>query len=44
MIKVDNLIDHAIKNDKIDIGESGSKLKRGNFLKKKEGEIQAVYQ
>ena len=44
MVKAGNLIDHAIKNGKIDIGESSSKPKRGNFPKKKEGEAQALYQ
>ena len=44
MVKASNLIDHAIKNGRIDTGESSSKLKRGNFLKKKEGETQALYQ
>ena len=38
MIKVGNLVDHAFKNGMIDIGESSSKPKRGNFSKKKEGE------
>ena len=44
MIKVGNLINHSIKNDRIDIGESSSKPKKGNFPKKKEGEAQALYQ
>ena len=44
MIKVDNLVDHAIKNGRIDMGESSSRLKKGNFTKKKEGETQALYQ
>ena len=45
MVKTGNLIDHAIKNGRIDIGESSSKPKKGNFLKKKkEGETQALYQ
>ena len=44
MVKVGNLIDHAIKNDRIDIGESSSKPKRCNFSKKKEGETQTLYQ
>ena len=44
MVKAGNLIDHAIKNGKIDIGESSSKPKRGNFAKKKKGEAQALYQ
>ena len=43
MVKADNLIDHAIKNGRIDIGENSFKSKRGNFLKKKEGETQALY-
>ena len=43
MVKVGNLVDHAIKNGKIDLGESSSKPKRGNFPKKKEGETQAIY-
>ena len=44
MVKVGNLIDNAIKNGRIDIGESSSRPKRGNFSKKKEGETQALYQ
>ena len=44
MVKAGNLIDHAIKNGKIDTGESSSKPRSGNFLKKKEGEAQALYQ
>ena len=44
MVKVGNLIDHAIKNDRINTGKSSSKPKRGNFLKKKKGETQALYQ
>ena len=44
MIKVGNVIDHANKNDKIGLGESSFKLKRGSLLKKKEGETQALYQ
>ena len=44
MIKSRNVIDHAIKNGKIDLGKSSSKPKRDNLLKKKEGEIQALYQ
>ena len=43
MVKTGNLIDHAIKNDRIDTGESSSKPKRCNFPKKKEGETQALY-
>ena len=38
MVKAGNLIDHAIKNGKIDTSESNSKPKRSNFLRKKEGE------
>ena len=44
MIKAENVIDHAIKNGKIDLGKSSSKPKRDSLLKKKEGEIQALYQ
>ena len=44
MVKIGNLIDHAIKNGRIDIGENSSKLKRGNFPRKNEGETQALYQ
>ena len=43
MVKADNLIDHAIKNGRIDTRENSSRLKKGNFLKKK-SETQAVYQ
>ena len=43
MIKAGNVIDHAIKNGKIDIWESSAKPKRGSLPKKKEGETQAVY-
>ena len=44
MIMVDNLIDHAIKNGKIDVGESSSKSKgNGNFLRKKECQTQALF-
>ena len=44
MIIVDNLIDHAIKNEKIDVEKSNSKSKwKGNFLRKKEGETQALF-
>ena len=43
MIKMGNLVDHAIKNGRIDMGKSCSKRKRGSFAKKKEGEIQALY-
>ena len=38
MVKAGNLIDHAIKNGRTDVGESSSKPKMGNFPKKKEGE------
>ena len=31
MVKAGNFIDHAIKNGKIDTGESSSKPKRSNF-------------
>ena len=34
MVKAGNLIDHVIKNGKIDTGESSSKPKRSNFLRK----------
>ena len=44
MIKVGNVIDHAIKNDKIDLGESSSRPRRGGLPKKKEEETHAVYQ
>ena len=44
MVKAGNLVDHAIKNGKIDLGESSSKPRRGNLPKKKEGETHAVYQ
>ena len=44
IIKARNLVDHAIKNGKIDLRESSSKPKRINFPKKKEGETQALYQ
>ena len=43
MVKAKNLIDHAIKNGRINMGESSSKPKKGNFPRKKEGETQAVY-
>ena len=43
MIKANNLINHAIKNDRIDTRESSSKPKKDNFLKKNEGETQALY-
>ena len=44
MIMVGNLVDHAIKNEKIDVGESNSKSKgKGNFTRKKEGEAQALF-
>ena len=44
MVKAGNLVHHAIKNGKIDLGESSSKPKRSNFPRKKEGETQAFYQ
>ena len=44
MIKAKNMIDHAIKNGKIALGESSSKPNRGSFPKKKEGKTQVVYQ
>ena len=44
MVKAGNLIDHAIKNGRIDTGKSSFKPKKGNFPRKKEGETQAVYQ
>ena len=45
MIMVGNLVDHAIKNGKIDVGESSSKSKRkGNFPRKKESKTQALFQ
>ena len=44
MVKAGNLIDHAIKNGRIDTQEKSSKPKMGNFLKKKKGETQTVYQ
>ena len=38
MIMAGNLVDHAIKNEKIDVGESSSKSKgKGNLPRKKEG-------
>ena len=43
MVKAGNLIDHAIKNGRIDTGENGSRPKKGNFFLKKKGETQAVY-
>ena len=44
MIMAGNLVDHAIKNKKIDVEESSSKSKgRGNITKKKEGETQALF-
>ena len=44
MIMAGNLVDHAIKNKKIDVKESSSKSKgRGNITKKKEGETQALF-
>ena len=45
MIMAGNLVDHAIKNGKTDVGESSSKSKeRGNFPRKKECETQALFQ
>ena len=44
MVKAGNLIDHAIKNGRINTGECSSKPKKDNFSKKKEGETQALYQ
>ena len=44
MVKARNLIDHRIKNGRIDIDENNSRPKKGNFTKKKEGETQALYQ
>ena len=45
MVKAGNLIDHVIKNGRIDVEESSSKSKRkGNFPRKKEGETQALFQ
>ena len=45
MVKVGNLIDHAIKNDKIDIEKNSSKSKEnGSFPRKKEGKTQALFQ
>ena len=44
MIMAGNLVDHAIKNGKIDIEESSYKFKgKGNFTKKKESETQALF-
>ena len=44
MVKAENWIDHAIKNGRIDTQKISFRPKRGNFLKKKEGETQALYQ
>ena len=45
MIMAGNLVDHAIKNGKIDVKENNSKFKgKGKFPKKKEGETQALFQ
>ena len=44
MVKAGNLVDHAIKNGKIDIRESSFKPKKSSFPKKKKGETQALYQ
>ena len=43
MVKAGNLIDHAIKNGRIDTSESSSKPKRDNFSRKKKGETQTLY-
>ena len=43
MVKVGNLIDHAIKNGRINTSESSSKPKRDNFPRKKKGETQTLY-
>ena len=43
-VQAGNLIGHAIKNGRIDTQEKSSKPKMGNFLKKKKGETQTVYQ
>ena len=43
MVKVGNLINHAIKNGRIDTGESSSKSKKGNFPRKNEGKTQTIY-
>ena len=45
MIMADNLVDHVIKNGKIDVEESSPKSKgKGNFSRKKKGETQALFQ
>ena len=44
MIVAGNIVDHAIKNGKIEAGESSTKPKRGNYEKKKEDETQALFQ
>ena len=44
MVKAENWIDHVIKNGRIDTQKISFRPKRGNFLKKKEGETQALYQ
>ena len=45
MIVVGNLVDHAIKNGKIDVRESCSKSKgKGNFSRKKKSETQVLFQ
>ena len=41
---VGNLVDHTIKNKKIEVGESSTKPKKDNFVKKNEGETQALFQ
>ena len=44
MIMAGNLVNHAIKNGKIDVGESNFKFKgKGNFMRKKERETQALF-
>ena len=45
MIMAGNLVDHAIKNDKIKANESSTKPKKDNFMKKKkkEGKTQALF-
>ena len=44
MIMDGNLVDHVVKNNKIEAGESSTKPKRSNFMKKKKGETQALFQ
>ena len=43
MIMDGNLVDHVVKNNKIEAGESSTKPKRSNFMKKKKGETQALF-